>query len=269
MSEPKHVREALAAARVARTELGLGLEQPVHDLLEVVEQAARVPVAVLDLPHQVAGAYLVRRDRPFIFVNGNDWVPRQRLTLAHELGHHRMHGHAVVDGEESVDGRSDDPLEEQAYAFAGEFVAPEQALRGWLAARGDPVIDLEIVVRLGLAFGISAPAMMVRLVSAGIILRQRQREQIWNQINLRQHREAERALTASSVSPVEDQLAQIKRDDSLPRMPAELRENALEAYEAGLINLDRLAAALGRGRGAAESLVTDLGISQREPEPDW
>ena len=266
MAVAPHVREAIAAARAARFELGLGLDQPVHDLLAVVEEAADVPVAILALPDGVAGAYLVRRDQPFIFLNGSEWIARQRLTLAHEFGHHRIHHRAVVDGVHNIEGRSNDPLEQQAFAFAGEFLAPEQALRGWLEARGDPLIDITLLARLGVAFGISAPAMYVRLIDAGILQRPKQRRELKRQIDMGQHRGVEKAL---DLRGVEDQLALLQREHSVPRLPAKLRDNALAAYAAGLIDLDRLALALRRDRDAVERLVTQLGLRQQEPEPDW
>src|SRR4051794_14313051 len=114
-----HIAQAVAAARVAREELGLGLDQPVHDILRVVEETERIPVAVLSLGDGVAGAYLVRKGQPFIFLNGNQPVTRQRFTLAHELGHHRLGHGAVVDGVNEVEGKSKEPLEKQANAFAG------------------------------------------------------------------------------------------------------------------------------------------------------
>jgi Zn-dependent peptidase ImmA (M78 family) len=266
MAAAAHVREAIAAARTARFELSLGLDQPVHDLLEVVEEAAGVPVAVLALPEGVAGAYLVRRDQPFIFLNGIEWITRQRLTLAHELGHHRIHHRAVIDGIENVEGKSKDPLEQQAFAFAGEFLAPEQALRGWLEARGDPLIDITVLARMGVAFGVSAPAMFIRLIDAGILQRAKQRQELKRQVDRGQHRGVEKSL---DLAPVEDQLARLQREKAMPRLPAKLRDNALAAYAAGLIDLDRLALALRRDRATVEGLVRQLGLTPQEPEPDW
>jgi len=261
-----HVREAIAAARTARYELGLGLDQPVHDLLDVVEEAAGVPVAVLALPEGVAGAYLVRREQPFIFLNGGEWVPRQRLTLAHELGHHRIHRRAVLDGVDNIEGKSADPMEQQAFAFAGEFLVPEQAIRGWLEARGDPLIDIAVLARLAAAFGISAPAMFVRLVEVNVLQRPKRRQELKRQLDRGQHRGVEKTL---NLTPVEDQLARLHRENAMPRLPAKLRDNALAAYAAGLIDLDRLALALRRDRASVERLVTELGLTPREPEPDW
>jgi len=48
-----------------------------------------VPVAILSLGNGVAGAYIVRRDHAFIFLN----------AFAHELGHQRLGHRVVVDGD--------------------------------------------------------------------------------------------------------------------------------------------------------------------------
>jgi Zn-dependent peptidase ImmA (M78 family) len=266
VAQAAHVREAIATARTARHELGLGLDQPVHDVLPIVAETAGVPVAVLALGKGVAGAYIVRRDQAVIFLNGSEVVTRQRFTLAHELGHHRLGHRAVVDGTETVDGRATDPVEQQANAFAGEFLAPEQALRNWMDAHDHPLIDLAVLVRIAAWFGISAPAAYVRLVEAGILQRAGQRKQLKRQIDQGQHRGAEKAL---GLQPVADGLAQVQREDALPRLPARLRDNALAAYAAGLIDIDRLALALRRDRATVERLVAELGLAPAEPEPDW
>ena len=172
----------------------------------------------------------------------------------------------MLDGIENIEGKSKDPLEQQAFAFAGEFLAPEQALRGWLEARDDPLIDLNLLARLGVAFGISAPAMFVRLVDANILQRPKQRNELKRQIDRGQHRAVERTL---DFAPVEDQLARLQREQAMPRLPAKLRDNALAAYAAGLIDIDRLALALRRDRATIEQLVTQLGLKPQEPEPDW
>lgn len=266
MAQTAQVREAVATARTARHEFGLGLDQPVHDLLTVVEETAGVPVAVLALGSGVAGAYIVRRAQSFIFLNGSEAVTRQRFTLAHELGHHRLGHRAVIDGTETIDGRTADPLERQANAFAGEMLAPEQALRNWMDAHDQPLITISVLCRIAAWFGISAPAAFVRLADARILQKATQRKQLKRQLDQGQHRGAEKSL---GLPVVQDQLAQIQRDGTLPRLPARLRDNALAAYAGGLIDLDRLALALRRDHASVQRLVTELGIVPEEPEPDW
>jgi len=261
-----HVSEAVAEARVARQQLGLGLDQPVHDILRVVEETQRLPVALLRLGEGVAGAYVVRRGHPFIFLNGAQPVPRQRFTLAHELGHHRLGHAAVVDGVNEIEGKSKDPLEQQANAFAGEFLAPDQALHGWMEANGDPLVTIPILCRLATWFGISAPAAFVRLSQASVLRNQRQKQDLQTLLKRGAHRGAERAL---GLEAVEDTLARISREGELPRVPAAMRDNALAAYAAGLIDLDRLAGALRQDRASAERLVDELGLVPVAAEPDW
>lgn len=261
-----HIAEAVAAARVAREELGLGLDQPVHDILLVVEETERIPVAVLSLGDGVAGAYLVRKGQPFIFLNGNQPVTRQRFTLAHELGHHRLGHGAVVDGVNEVDGKSKEPLEQQANAFAGEFLAPDHALRGWMEANGQPQIDLKRLCKIASWFGVSTPAVFVRLSQADILRNVRQKADLQTFLKRGAHRGVEVAL---GLETHEDTLAGISREKQVPRMPVALRDNALAAYGAGLIDLDRLSGALRQERNQAEQLVGSLGLTPEAPDPDW
>ncbi len=260
------MREAAAAARTARHEFGLGLDQPVHDLLAVVEETAGLPVGVLALSDGVAGVYIERRERAFVFVNGNQALARQRFTLAHELGHHRLAHGAVVDGVDAVEGRSTDPREQQANAFAGEFLAPEQALREWMEARGEPLLTVEVLVRIAAWFAISAPAAYVRLIESEVLQRASQKRDLKRALDRGQHKGLEQSL---GVRAVEDQLAQIQRENALPRLPALLRENALAAYAAGLIDLDRLAQIVARDRDTVGQAMSAMGIEPAQAEPDW
>ena len=144
--------------------------------------------------------------KPFVFLNGAQAVQRQRFTLAHELGHHRLGHAAVVDGVEEVEGSSDEPLEQQANAFAGEFLAPDRALHAWMEANDDPRIDLHVLVRLATWFGISAPAAFVRLSQADILRNASQRRDLKRLLDRGAHSGVQRAL---GLEPVEDSLARL------------------------------------------------------------
>ena len=121
-----------AAARQARSRLGLGLEAPLADLLLAIEGVAGVPVTVLTLPDGLAGLQGRKHDRSFIFVNGTELAVRQRFTLAHEFGHVEL-GHAgSVDYATDVFGEGrKPPAEVQADGFAAEFLAPADGVRRW------------------------------------------------------------------------------------------------------------------------------------------
>ena len=147
-------------AREARAALGLGPEEPFACALGAIE-AAGVPVVVAALPGNVAGCCLKSGDRSLLFVNGLEYVGRQRFTLAHEYGHHVM-GHEGMppDSTETVVqlfARS--PVEVQANAFAAEFLAPAAGVRAMVD--GEPT--LETIARVAGHFGISLQAALVRL----------------------------------------------------------------------------------------------------------
>lgn len=192
-------------------------------------------------------------------------MPRQRLTLAHELGHLRLGHEAVVDSDAEVDGRSRDPQEEQAFFFAGILLAPVEAIEDWLDSEDDPDLEMPVLVSLAAWLGISVPALFVRLQQESILEKPSQIRRLQRQLDQGLHKGAEREL---GVGPRDDELERVAREGK-PRLPSRLRDNALGAYAAGLIDLDRLAQALRRPRPEVEALVRELGLAPPEPEPDW
>ena len=263
---PPHLRDAITAARAARSEFGLGLEGPVHDLLALVEEAADLPVMVLRLGNGVAGAYMRRLDHAFVFLDGSEDVARQRFTLAHELGHHQLGHGSVVDGVAAIDGATGDPKEDQANCFAGEFLAPETALRSWMDAHDDPPLRLEVVVQIAICFAISTPAAVVRLSQADILQRPGDRKKLEGEIKRGTHKGIEK-LYASEMA--DDALSKISARNELPRLPARMRKNALAAYAAGIIDIERLAMIMRRDPDTARELVERVGIVPAAETPDW
>lgn len=201
-----------------------------------------------------------------MFVNGSEPVVRQRFTLAHELGHLELGHGGVVDGIEAVEGRSTDPREQQANLFGGVLLAPEEAMLSWLDAEGDPPIEMQALVGLAANLGISVPALLVRLDQEDILQKPSQIARLRREIDRGAHLAAARA---SGVPQFADELARIHSQGALPRLPTALRDNALSAYAAGMIDLDGLADALRRPREEVERLVSEYGISPAAPELDW
>ena len=78
-------------------------------MLLAIEERGDANVVVLELPSGVAGAYVGRPDCPLLFVNGHQALARQRFTLAHEFGHHRMGHSSVVDEQRAISGQLHDP----------------------------------------------------------------------------------------------------------------------------------------------------------------
>lgn len=231
------VRPEVAEARVAREALGLGLAGPLDDILRAIEEDGEVPVAVLDLPDDLAGLFRRRKGQALIAINGNHAFVRQRFTLAHEFGHYRLGHGTVIDGADFA--WSKDPKEVQANYFAGEFLAPRQAVYAWLEAQGDPSVDLEVIVRFGCRFGLSAKAARVRFESASVIGKTKA-AQLDKQIAAEQHKHVQWAL---GLQPVSDSLTAIR---SLPRIPQQMTARARRVYAAGLMDIEEVAARTGQ-----------------------
>ena len=160
MSEPAD------RARFARDQLGLGQKAPIPDLLGLIEGTAGVPVIVAQLGNDgIAGAYVMRRNTPFILLNGSNSLVRLRFSLAHEYGHHYL-GHAQgVD--KVIDLMSSTPREQEANAFAAELLLPIEAVNWWASKHTNREIDLSYVVTLAQDFGVSAQVARYRLQAAG------------------------------------------------------------------------------------------------------
>ena len=155
-------------AREARAALGLGPEEPFACVLTAIEGAG-VPVVVAGLPGKVAGCCVKSGGNSLLFVNGLEYVGRQRFTLAHEYGHHVM-GHEGMppDSTETVVqlfARS--PMEVQANAFAAEFLAPAAGVKAMVD--GEPT--LETLARIAERFGVSMESALWRVNNLGLTRR--------------------------------------------------------------------------------------------------
>lgn len=242
-----HVAPALnvgeKAAEAARQELGLGLESPLSNVLAVVEDLGEVPVTVAEFGNDVAGLYVRRRKLPFIFVNGIHQPVRQRFTLAHEFGHHRMNHRPRVDSVQNVHGTPRDPDEVQANYFAGAFLAPAPAVRNWVERHSEMTVDMEFVVTLASFFGISVMAAIIRLDRGGIISASTA-ERLKSGVQRKEHHGMPAALGLPTFS---DELSRLRDQARLPRLPARMTRSALRANDAGLVTDDELSELLRGG----------------------
>jgi Zn-dependent peptidase ImmA (M78 family) len=259
-------RAAVAAARQARQELGWGTEAPFTDILTLIEGPGGVPVTIAMLPEGLSGALLVERDQPFVLLSGRDHPVRQRFTLAHEYGHWRLGHGEVVDGPESLTSKATHPDEVQANYFASEFLAPVPAVTAWMEARGEPAVDLGIVVELAVAFGISAMAARIRLEASRYLPTVKERTELDRLIRAGEHRYL---LYRLDLHELQDTIAEAQ--GALPRMPTRLRANALTGFETGVLDVSRLARLLRQDPHQTERDLAEHGVSQAaaDEDPDW
>ncbi|MGH2973614.1 MAG: ImmA/IrrE family metallo-endopeptidase [Solirubrobacterales bacterium] len=170
-SQAKAERDAARLLRQCQVEAPPVL---VEDLAEALE------VAVERRPGSPDISGLLYRDdgRVVIGVNADDSPVRQRFTIAHELGHLRLHkGESLhVDRElrvnlraPSIQGRGGE--EREANWFAAALLMPERMVRSVAKARADTArLSEEGLVRaLAEDFEVSRQAMGYRLVNLGLL----------------------------------------------------------------------------------------------------
>lgn len=252
---PADKTRAVKEARAARVDLGVGLDAPLPDIVELLEDVADIPVAVLPLEQNVAGACGKKDGRYFIFINSSDGPARRRFTLAHEYGHARLGHGGVVDLQTDIygGGARRPPEEIEANYFASEFLAPVQAVRNWVDARDVVAFDLTTVIRLGTYFGISAEAALIRLEEANYVLpNSNDRRRLASDIAADTHHGLRESL---GLKTLDDTLSWVHIPPGDNRVPRPVFERAKHAWETGLVNIDRLARTVGSD---AEHLERDL-----------
>jgi Zn-dependent peptidase ImmA (M78 family) len=171
----------------------LKVERAVAEVLEAcgvtappvpVEEIARKLGATLVFEHfdaDVSGA-LVRDARAVVIgVNAAHPRTRQRFTIAHEIGHLRLHqgrpmfvDHAVrIDRRDGTASRGVDVEEVAANRFAAEMLMPEEMIRDavvQLSAVRERLASAAIVARLAKKFDVSEQAMDYRLANLGLAM---------------------------------------------------------------------------------------------------
>ena len=147
----RDVSEADRAARSLRDHWGLGSD-PIPNLVELLEEQGIKVLAVKLRNIDGLMAHVRRSGKgtvPVIVVNDVHWGERQRLTLAHELGHLVMDVAARVDEEKA------------AYRFAGAFLMPADAMWAAIGKRRTSV-GWEELFGLKRLFGASVQAVTYR-----------------------------------------------------------------------------------------------------------
>jgi Zn-dependent peptidase ImmA (M78 family) len=253
-----------AAARRVREKLGLGLEAPLSDIVEVIEDLAAVPVTVLNLPPGIAGLQGRKQDRSFIFVNSDEAVVRQRFTLAHEFGHVSLsHGGSIDYTADVLGAARRPPKEVQADGFAAEFLAPLAGVRTWLGLVGEPPLSLDVVVRLANHFHVSAEVALYRL------------QAVWR-LTKAKYRPLEEAIVRREHQALATRLGLRSCNDTLgraktlpPRLPRETITHAVTAYERGLLTPEQIAALLQIDVQRVQREIETRGVTPPESQLDY
>lgn len=168
------------AAAHARAALGLSPDAPIRHLVNAVERAGVLVLAVpMRLERREAYSLWVGDDvlRPIVVTIGKPPGDRLRFSVAHELGH-------LVMGDKHSTKVKD--IEDRANDFAGFLLFPRAAA---VAEITEPV-TLTSLARLKPRWGTSIQALAVHAARLGLITPRRERY-LFQQIALRGWREAE------------------------------------------------------------------------------
>jgi Zn-dependent peptidase ImmA (M78 family) len=209
-------------------------------------------------------ACLTAKAVPFVFVNAARPVVLQRYALAHTFAHLVLGHGDVVDGR--IQWSRNNPREAAANDFAEEFLAPVRAVHRWYERRGEPRPEVETMLELGNAFGISAWAALYRSRAA-----RRVHARQFAKLNQQMHRvEWELLPRQAYLGGVRDTLTHLTPGECLPpreygrpavlRVPASMRSWALAAVRAGRLSIEQAAACLQLDARELASQLARLGL---------
>lgn len=140
------------AARLVRMQWGLPVG-PVKNLIGWLEAAGCLIIEEDFKTTRVDGMSQWVGGQPVMFINSEAPTDRKRLTLAHELGHLVLHASEVVE-----------EMEDQANAFAAEFLMPLEVIRPQLRNLKAPQL-----LNLKREWGVSMAALIERAYRAGVM----------------------------------------------------------------------------------------------------
>jgi len=164
----------VAAAQLARKQIGLDEISPIPHLIRAVEKAGIFVLAIPSFEDRYAFAVWGGRDQkiPLIAVAEGASGDRLRFSVAHELGHLVLHKGAFAGSKQ---------VEVEAHEFTAEFLAPEKGIRRELMLQQ---ITLDRLGELKLRWGISIQALLRRSFELGVIT-ERQHRYLLQQVSMR------------------------------------------------------------------------------------
>ncbi len=158
----------IEAAKEARQQLGLDGDEPIDDIMGLLENRGMKFYPNDFGVGKFFGFSLGEADGgPAIVVNTSheDTVERRILTVAHELGHILLHGDSFgIDETENNERFKSE--EKEADLFAGHFLLPDRGFKKeWEAARGHDLVDK--VFHIKRKFRVSYGTVLHRLCEKG------------------------------------------------------------------------------------------------------
>ena len=142
------------------------------DIFRLISGNEDLTIAFYPMSSRISGIAVRSKNARIIAINSTSTYGRQRFTAAHELYHlyYDNEFSVIVCHQEIGTARTD--KEREADMFASYFLAPYEALRGFVEdslRKTDGTLTVEDVVRIEQHFGLSRQATLVRLQSEGYL----------------------------------------------------------------------------------------------------
>ncbi len=246
----RHTNSGAKCARLTREQLGIEPTARIACVVTTVEERFGIPVTLLTLPDGVEGAYAAPGGAPSIYVRGGGFAPRAPFTLAHELGHVRC-GHAgriIIDTVDTVGRPGGPPHEQQANAFAAEFLAPADGVDAIVDGRWAD--DLEVVVDVAAHFGVSTQVAFYQCSFCGHV-------KTYADTDARIRDGAHHPIWEARDVPTSGDILGTTTTDDLPRVSPLVGDGALRALLGGGASVEDAA---GRDLDRVAALRDGLGL---------
>lgn len=154
IEKPNHTKAQNSALKLLKE---CGYVKPPIDPVQIAKMLG-ISVHSASFPNpEVSGLYDFEKN--IIYINDRDSVERQTFTIAHEIGHFKLHSEWVKSNDYKVLLRSqncNDPKELEANTFAAHLLVPKIML--------DEYREIASITDLAMAFGVSIDVISKRLV---------------------------------------------------------------------------------------------------------
>ena len=146
--------------------------------VEAIARELGLEVRFEPLDSDLSGFLYRTGQRTLIGVNSHHAAVRQRVTIAHEIGHFRLHDHQSLHVDRTVFARlrgdlaaqGTDPEEIEANLFASALLLPQELVQQDLQhAQEIDILDEGFVAGLARRYEVSAQAMLLRLSKLGYV----------------------------------------------------------------------------------------------------
>jgi Zn-dependent peptidase ImmA (M78 family) len=243
-----------AAAEQFRNDHHLG-DQPLGDLVALIEQTTGIDVAVLDVTNPGEHGMTMRdpdRGAVFIAIASTGNPMRQRSSLAHELAH-VVFADWADSHDEQWDARS--PGEIRADVFARHLLVPQGGLKLFVKGLTPSEATLSAVVQ----HFIASPSIVSIAMRQARFISEAQKL-AWVQLT------APRLAARFGWS---DQYRGLQIESNQRRAPQRLYARAIAGYEENVVSLQALATLRRCPANEVAAELKDAGIEPRSAQPTW